>query len=46
MVMTTHLVQPIFFAIAKPYFDKLKPEQQNKLREAAVRGANATTTTG
>jgi len=39
MVLTAHLVQPIFYAIAKPYFDKLKPEQQKKLREAAVRGA-------
>jgi TRAP-type transport system periplasmic protein len=39
MVLTSHLVQPIFYAVAKPYFDKLKPEQQKKLREAAVRGA-------
>jgi TRAP-type transport system periplasmic protein len=36
MVLTSHLVQPIFYAIAKPYFDKLKPEQQKKLRDAAV----------
>lgn len=39
MVLTSHLVQPIFYAVAKPWFDKLKPEQQKKLREAAVRGA-------
>ena len=39
MVLTSHLVQPIFYAVAKPYFDRLKPEQQKKLREAAVRGA-------
>jgi TRAP-type C4-dicarboxylate transport system substrate-binding protein len=39
MVLTSHLVQPIFYAIAKPYFDKLKPDQQKKLHEAAVRGA-------
>ena len=39
LVLTSHLVQPIFYAIAKPYFDKLSPEQQRKLREAAVRGA-------
>jgi TRAP-type transport system periplasmic protein len=39
MVLTSHLVQPIFYAIAKPYFDKLKPDQQTKLREAAVRSA-------
>jgi tripartite ATP-independent transporter DctP family solute receptor len=39
LVMTSHLVQPIFYAVAKPYFDKLSAEQQRKLREAAVRGA-------
>jgi tripartite ATP-independent transporter DctP family solute receptor len=39
MVLTSHLVQPIFYAIAKPYFDKLSPEQQRKVREAAMRGA-------
>jgi TRAP-type C4-dicarboxylate transport system substrate-binding protein len=39
LVLTSHLVQPIFYTIAKPYFDKLSPEQQRKLREAAVRGA-------
>ena len=39
MVLTSHLVQPIFYAIAKPYFDKLKPAQQAKLRAAAVNGA-------
>jgi len=39
MVLTSHLVQPIFYAVAKPYFDKLKPDQQKKLREAAVRAA-------
>jgi tripartite ATP-independent transporter DctP family solute receptor len=39
MVLTSHLVQPIFYAVAKPYFDKLKPEQQKTLRQAAVRGA-------
>jgi len=39
MVLTSHLVQPIFYAVAKPYFDKLKPDQQQKLREAAVRAA-------
>ncbi len=39
MVLTSHLVQPIFYAIAKPYFDKLKPDQQAKLRAAAIKGA-------
>lgn len=39
MVLTSHLVQPIFYAIAKPWFDKLKPDQQKKLRDAAVNAA-------
>jgi TRAP-type transport system periplasmic protein len=39
LVLTSHLVQPIFYAVARPYFDKLSPEQQRKVREAAVRGA-------
>lgn len=39
MVLTSHLVQPIFYAIAKPWFDKLAPDQQRKLRDAAVLAA-------
>jgi tripartite ATP-independent transporter DctP family solute receptor len=39
MVLTSHLVQPIFYAIAKPYYDKLSPEQREKLAAAAVRAA-------
>ena len=39
MVLTSHLVQPIFYAIAKPWFDKLTPDQQKKLRDAAVLAA-------
>jgi TRAP-type C4-dicarboxylate transport system substrate-binding protein len=39
MVLTSHLVQPIFYAIAKPWFDKLNPGQQKKLRDAAVLSA-------
>lgn len=35
VIMTRHLVQPVFFAIAKPFFDKLTPEQQSELRAAA-----------
>jgi TRAP-type transport system periplasmic protein len=39
MILTSHLVQPVFYAIAKPYFDKLKPDQQQKVRAAAVTAA-------
>jgi len=39
VVMTSHLVQPVFMAIAKPYFDKLTPEQRNKVQAAAVHAA-------
>jgi TRAP-type C4-dicarboxylate transport system substrate-binding protein len=36
IILTRHLVQPFFVAIAKPTFDKLTPAQQTELR-AAVR---------
>ncbi len=39
MVLTSHPVQPIFYAIARPYYDKLSPEQREKLAAAAVRAA-------
>ena len=39
MVITSHLVQPVFYAIAKPYFDKLAPDQKGKLQAAAVKAA-------
>ena len=35
VVLTRHLVQPTFIAIAKPAFDKLTPAQQAELRAAA-----------
>ena len=34
-VLTSHLVQPVFYAIAKPFWDKLNPTQQEALRKAA-----------
>ncbi|MFN2645033.1 MAG: TRAP transporter substrate-binding protein DctP [Burkholderiales bacterium] len=40
MVITSHLVQPVFYAIAKPYFDKLSTEQRSKLQAAAVKAAH------
>ena len=35
VVLTKHLVQPVFIAMAKPAFDKLTPAQQAELRAAA-----------
>jgi tripartite ATP-independent transporter DctP family solute receptor len=35
VILTKHLVQPVFIAIAKPFFDKLTPAQQAELRAAA-----------
>jgi tripartite ATP-independent transporter DctP family solute receptor len=33
IVLTSHLVQPVFFAFAKPFWDKLTPEQQAVIRK-------------
>jgi len=35
VVLTKHLVQPVFIAMAKPAFDKLTPAQQAELRSVA-----------
>lgn len=40
VILTRHLVQPVFFAIAKPAFDKLTPAQQAELRAAAREAAD------
>jgi TRAP-type C4-dicarboxylate transport system substrate-binding protein len=34
VVLTSHLVQPVFFAIAKPFWDRMSPAQQSAIREA------------
>ena len=39
MVITSHLVQPVFYTIAKPYWDKLSPEQRSKVQAAATQAA-------
>ena len=39
IVLTAHLVQPVFISIAKPFFDKLTPAQKDKIRAAAVASA-------
>src|SRR4051794_40376178 len=34
MVITSHLVQPVFYAIARQYYEKLSPEVRTKLQTA------------
>ncbi|MEO7939520.1 MAG: DctP family TRAP transporter solute-binding subunit [Burkholderiaceae bacterium] len=38
-VMTSHLVQPVFYAFAKPWWDKLTAAQQTAIRKAAGESA-------
>lgn len=40
VVLTRHLVQPVFIAIAKPVYDKLTPAQQAELRAASREAAD------
>lgn len=40
IVLTSHLVQPVFYAISKPFFDGLTADQQALLRDAAKTGAD------
>lgn len=39
VILTAHMLQPVFFSIAKPAWDKLSPAQQDALRKAAIAGA-------
>jgi tripartite ATP-independent transporter DctP family solute receptor len=39
VALTAHLVQPVFFNIAKPFWDKLTPEQQKAVATAARNAA-------
>ena len=39
VLLTGHMVQPVFYAISKPFFDGLTEEQQQVLRDAAQDGA-------
>ncbi|MGH7153645.1 MAG: TRAP transporter substrate-binding protein DctP [Acetobacteraceae bacterium] len=41
LVLTAHLVQPVFFNIARPAWDKLNTAQQNVVRTAARNAAMA-----
>lgn len=39
VVITNHLVQPVFYAIAKPVWDKLTDQQRSVLQKAAIEAA-------
>ena len=41
VVLTSHMIQPVFINIAKPVWDKLTPAQQTTLQTAATAAANA-----
>ncbi len=41
IVLTSHMVQPVFFAIAQPVWDKLNADQKKALSEAALKAAKA-----
>jgi tripartite ATP-independent transporter DctP family solute receptor len=39
VVLTAHLLQPVFFNVAKPFWDKLSPEQKSAVQAAAKTAA-------
>jgi tripartite ATP-independent transporter DctP family solute receptor len=39
VVLTSHMVQPVFYALAKPVWDKMTPAQQKVFKESAVAAA-------
>lgn len=39
LILTSHLVQPVFFSLAKPFWDKFNPEQQEVIRKHALAAA-------
>ena len=39
MVLTSHLVQPVFYTIAKPFWDKLSAAQRQKIAAIAAKAA-------
>jgi TRAP-type C4-dicarboxylate transport system substrate-binding protein len=41
VVLTAHMIQPVFFAIARPFWDKLAKAQQDALSSAARKAAKA-----
>ena len=41
VVLTAHMVQPVFFSIAKPAWDKLNDAQKAALKDAALKAAKS-----
>ncbi|WP_158747240.1 DctP family TRAP transporter solute-binding subunit [Acidisphaera sp. L21] len=41
VVLTTHMIQPVFINVAKPAWDKLSPAQQAVVQDAAAKAAAA-----
>ncbi len=41
VVLTAHMLQPVFFSVAKPYWDKLSPAQQKAVSTASVAAAKS-----
>jgi TRAP-type transport system periplasmic protein len=39
VVLTAHMIQPVFFAVAKPLWDKLAPGQKETVAQAAAHAA-------
>jgi len=39
VVLTAHMIQPVFFSVAKPFWDKLAPAQKATLAQAADHAA-------
>jgi tripartite ATP-independent transporter DctP family solute receptor len=41
VVLTSHMIQPVFFAIAQPVWDKLSADQKKALGDAALKSAKS-----
>ena len=39
VIITNHLVQPVFYALSKPVWDKMSADQQNAVKAAAIEAA-------
>lgn len=40
VVLTSHLVQPVFYAVSKPFWDKLTDAQKKVVKDASVKAAD------
>lgn len=41
IVLTAHMLQPVFYAVARPFYDKLTPAQQKAVADAALAAQKA-----